>query len=166
MCTMHCRIYIQDWIVNDVTWCGYMLPIHLYSYCTVEMKKSACAVPCGQWITAAHKQRRKFPSWKEAICPCWSATGSLHFCKAFREIWQWNRLGAFCNLQFCDQQTCSQDRKPCIVFYWTTRLSSPLPDGQLSISRAKTPHPRRMKNTSTVNFLAPTHSYTAKEHYK
>ena len=116
MCTMHCRICIRDWIVNDVTWCGYMLPIHLYSYCTVEAKRSACAVPHGQWITAAHKQRRKFLSWREAICPCWSATGSLHFCKFFREIWQWNQLGAFCNLQFWNQQTCSQDRKPRMVF--------------------------------------------------
>ena len=28
---------------------------------------------------------------------------------------QLNRLGAFYNLQFCDQQTCSQDRKPHTV---------------------------------------------------
>ena len=113
----------------------------------ITNKNSTCTVLCGQWITAAHKQRRKFPWWKVAISPCWSATGSLNFCKVFREISETSRvLSTTCNS--ATDKPVLKTENPAQFHYWTTQLSSPLSGGQLLICRAKTPHPKRIKRYS------------------
>ena len=137
-------------------------------------KNSACAVPRGQWITAAHKQRRKFPWWNEAIYPCWSATGSLHFCKVFREISETGLVpSTTCN---------SATDKPALKTKSPTQFLSLLNHSALIYAASYwSPEPRhhtleewRIPKDKTIFLIflqpccqqyrvAPAHSYTAKE---
>ena len=143
-------------------------------------KNSAWAVPHGQWITAAHKQRRKFTWWKEAICPCWWATGSLHFCEVFREISEtgWV-LSTTCN-SATDKPVLKTENPTHVQFHYSpssclccqpaidlpSQDTTPMKNAEYQEIKQYSQYFCSLVTSSTMNFLALVHSYTVKEDYK